>query len=139
MHSHTARFPLHSVLGRAYPLLPQLQSSFPSSISTSHIHPFPTESPCTHPFNASSTILIISSTVTASHFNSIPTIIAHHHNIRFFVQKSSRKRRLRTLTARANRAGAVFQVFSRWRGMEEMRSFGLQEQTGKKRNINTAD
>ena len=109
-HSHTARFPLRSIRGTANPLPPRLPSSFPLSISASHfLSSLPTESPCTQPFNASSTTLINSSIVTVPHsLPSIPTVIAHRHNVRFLVQKPSREGRFRALAARADRTRTVF-------------------------------
>ena len=64
-HSHRARPPLRSARGTANPLPRRPPSSFPSSVSASQSLLFPTESPCTQPFNASSTMLISSSIVTA--------------------------------------------------------------------------
>ena len=64
-HSHRARPPLRSARGTANPLPRRPPSSFPSSVSASQPLLFPTESPCTQPFNASNTMLISSSIVTA--------------------------------------------------------------------------
>lgn len=109
-HSHTVRFPLRSIRGKANPLPPRLPSSFPLSVSASNsLSSLPTESPCTQPFNASSTMLINSSIVTALHLlHPTPTIITHRHHVRFLVQKPSRESRFRALAARADRARTVF-------------------------------